>query len=878
VLPNPLRVARRLPLSRTSLALFCGCAALVAGLWIAAVERVAFEREQAIAQAIQDNDNLALAFEEHTRSTLRAADQAVSFLKYEYESEGKALLVDELIASGSIDASFLTTAFVLDEDGNVVRGARAGNLADREYFRFHRDNPLGGLRIDAPVLGRISGKVAVVLSRRINKPDGSFGGVATIGVDPGYFIRFYVSVERPDGMIQLVHREGVAIARRLGEVASQAVDMRDALLMELAGREPRGSFLTPGRFGNVQRYASYRTMPDFPLIVSVGSAVSTILAQPNERARTYYLAAAVASALLLALATGLGIALARRRQAMLAQAESQAQFRQLAEHIPQVFWIRDLSTGKVVYVSPAHSKVCGLEAASAQQAWEDFQRRVHPEDLPGVIAASTGEREFELEHRIVRPDGVVRWVLSRGFPVPDESGTPYRFVGTVEDITERRQAQERLDHQARHDLLTGLPNRVLFQERLAQAVIHAVRRSAACGMLVIGADHFKMVNDTLGHAAGDAVLVEMGRRLLGALRPDDTVARMGDDEFAIVLSDLARAQDAGIVGQKVLDAMRAPFSYGEHVFYVTASVGATVFPSDGGDVEALMKNAGAALMQAKKAGRNTLQFYTAEMNERAAEKLQLTTDLRLARERGEFLLQFQPRASLKSGEVCGFEALLRWKHPKRGLVPPAEFIPLLEESGLIVPVGDWIVHAVCSQIRAWRLAGARVLPVAVNISAAQFRSHALADTIEKALSANGIPAQMLEIELTESAVMENPEQTVEILGSLREKGVRIAIDDFGTGYSSLAQLKRLAVDYLKLDRAFVTGLPYDAEDASITRAVIALAHTLGLKVVAEAVETEAQRRFLADNGCDEMQGWLLSKALPATECMRLLAVAAAKAA
>jgi diguanylate cyclase (GGDEF)-like protein/PAS domain S-box-containing protein len=449
-----------------------------------------------------------------------------------------------------------------------------------------------------------------------------------------------------------------------------------------------------------------------------------------------------------------------------------------------------------------------------------------------------------------------------------------RAVGAqIGQFVERKRAEQRADYLAQFDPLTELPNRTLFQDRLAQALNQARRHDWNVGVLLLDIDRFKVVNDTLGHAGGDRLLQDAAKRLAGCVRGGDTVARIGADEFAVIAADMTQPQDGGHVAAKMVDALATPFTVDGHELFLGASVGIATYPLDGQDGVALMKNADAAMSRAKELGRNNYQFYAAAMNARALEKLELQNALRKALERGEFRLYFQPKASLARGHVRGFEALLRWQRPAHGLVPPAQFIPLLEESGLIVPVGDWVIRAACAQVRDWSRAGYRPLPVAVNLAAKQLAQHDIAAIVESALREHQLAAQLLEIEITESDAMQSAERALPMLRRLKEQGVGIAIDDFGTGYSSLSYLKRFPVDTLKLDRSFVKGLPDDADDASITLAVITMAHSLGLEVVAEGVETPEQRRFLVTHGCDVMQGYLLSAPVPAEQCERFLAAA-----
>jgi diguanylate cyclase (GGDEF)-like protein/PAS domain S-box-containing protein len=528
--------------------------------------------------------------------------------------------------------------------------------------------------------------------------------------------------------------------------------------------------------------------------------------------------------------------------------------------------------GRLIRVNRKYCEMLGY--SEAELAGRAVDLVTHPDDRALIAAQRTrllyaGET-LSVEKRNLRKDGSVLWVTVSTALVRDADGAPDYLVAMVQDITERKRAEAALQHQAYHDSLTALPNRALFYDRLEQAVSYARRHDSTAAALVVDLDRFKMVNDSFGHAVGDRLLQEVGQRLFTCVRSGDTVARIGGDEFGVLLAEMARAQDAAIVGEKILDALARPFELEGHEVFLTASAGIAAFPCDGSDGATLIRNADAAMSRAKEHGRDNYQFYTAEMNARAMEKLLLQNDLRHALERQEFLLHYQPKASLPSGRITGFEALLRWQHPRRGLVSPAEFVPLLEDSGLIVPVGGWVVRTACRQIVAWRDAGLEPLPVAVNLSAKQFFHGDVVAVVEAARAERGVDPRLLDLEITESDVMRNPEEAAAILRKLRSRGVRIGIDDFGTGYSSLSYLKRLPVECLKIDRSFVGGLPEDADDASIARAVITMAHSLGLRVVAEGVENEAQRRFLATHECDEMQGYLLSRPQPALEAARFL--------
>ncbi|MBD8530191.1 MULTISPECIES: bifunctional diguanylate cyclase/phosphodiesterase [unclassified Massilia] len=452
------------------------------------------------------------------------------------------------------------------------------------------------------------------------------------------------------------------------------------------------------------------------------------------------------------------------------------------------------------------------------------------------------------------------------------------FLGSLANIlasaVEREEARKRLTWLAQFDTLTGLPNRHRLGTCLEEAIAGAALSGERAGVMFIDLDRFKSVNDMLGHSAGDALLAQAGARLQACVGAVDVVARLGGDEFAVVLPQLAASGQAEAIAQSIVEALAQPFLLQGQQLFVSASVGIAAWPEDGIDAATLLKNADTAMYSAKQDGRNNYRFYRAEMNANAALRLQTESQLHLALERGEFELHYQPKVKLAGNSLSGFEALLRWHHPERGLVAPIEFISILEETGLILPVGEWIITEVCRQVQAWSALHASVPPVAINLSARQLAQAGFAGTVRGIVADAGIDPCLLEFELTESMLMADPESAVRILSSLKAQGMRLSVDDFGTGYSSLAYLKRFPLDALKIDRTFVRDLPDDADDAAITKAVISLAHSLNLKVVAEGVETIAHLDALRAYGCDEIQGYYISKPLPADKCGALLNEAA----
>ena len=458
-------------------------------------------------------------------------------------------------------------------------------------------------------------------------------------------------------------------------------------------------------------------------------------------------------------------------------------------------------------------------------------------------------------HYSVPSTGRKGWVSSVYRPYIDSNDQIVGVVALIRDITERKTAEQQIEYQAYHDALTGLANRNLFQEHLSLALALAHRRDNHVAVLFLDLDHFKDVNDSLGHSVGDALLQEVARRLRGAVRDGDTVARVGGDEFTIVLQELTRPQDAAVVAQKVLRTIAEPMDVNGHRLFVTTSIGITMFPDDGEDAETLLKNADTAMYRAKAEGRNTYQMSTRELSRSTQERMLVENGLHQALESGEFMLLYQPQIDIETMTAVGMEALLRWKHPERGIILPEEFIGVAEERGLILPIGDWVLRQACLDVRRFHDRGLTHFRVAVNLSARQFRDPALGATVASALRDSGIRPETLELEITETVAMENVQLTMSTLEDFRASGVAIAIDDFGTGHSSLSYLKRFPLDALKIDRAFVTDLPDKFEDAAIVSSVIQLANGLGLRVVAEGVETAEQLEFLKESGCREVQGF-----------------------
>jgi diguanylate cyclase (GGDEF)-like protein/PAS domain S-box-containing protein len=526
----------------------------------------------------------------------------------------------------------------------------------------------------------------------------------------------------------------------------------------------------------------------------------------------------------------------------------------------------------IEYVNPAFLRMTGYDE---KEILGKSMRLLMGTDSrqPGIAEFKSATIEQRPGHAVIRSyrkDGTMFWNDLYTSPVRDASGKVTHFVAAQYDITEMKRYEAELEKRANQDTVTGLANRNLLRDRLTQALAFAARYMHQVWVVHLDLDRFKFINDTLGLSAGDELLRQVAARLEGCTRDTDTVARLAADEFVLVLPERSNESTAIHSMQRIMEAVAKPYIIEGHEFFMTTSAGMAVYPSDGEDAETLMKHADIAMYRAKETGRNNYQFYTPAMNERTLERLRLEGDLRLALEHRQFELHYQPQVDLHTGRVHGMEALVRWQHPTYGMVAPGRFIGLAEETGLIVPLGAWVMRTACMQAKAWQDAGHGELRVAVNLSARQFGQKDLVSSIEAILGDSGLAPRCLEIELTESMIMTDVEHAIGVLRDLAKLGVQISVDDFGTGYSSLSYLKRLPIDVLKIDQSFVRDISIDPDDAAIVATIISLAHSLRLQVIAEGVETAGQLEFLRSHGCDAMQGYYFSKPVPAAQFGELL--------
>ncbi|MEC4985814.1 MAG: EAL domain-containing protein [Oscillatoria sp. PMC 1076.18] len=565
-----------------------------------------------------------------------------------------------------------------------------------------------------------------------------------------------------------------------------------------------------------------------------------------------------------------------RQQIEAALRESEARFRQMAENINEVFWMKDRDRATNLYTSPAYETIWGRSCADLYRNPSSFLDAVHPEDREQVVKALEKRfvGEYNEEYRIIKPDGSVRWIWDRAFPITNSDGEIYRIVGVAQDITDRKLAEAQLLRNAFYDPLTELPNRSLFMDRLKQAIARNKREpKRRFAVLFLDLDRFKIINDSLGHLVGDRLLIETAQRLQTCLRPGDTVARLGGDEFAILLDDVKDASKAILVCDRIQKVLQLPFFLNQYEVFTTASIGIALSNSNYHKPENLLRDADTAMYRAKAGEKGNYAIFDTAMYNQVLDLWRIETDLRKAIERQELHLYYQPIICLKTGKIIGFEALVRWQHSEQGLISPVAFIPVAEETGLIVSIGEWVLTEACRQLLEWqeKFSFSRDLTMSVNLSPKQFSQKNLVEEIAKTLQKTQINPSSLKIEITESGIIENADSAVEILTRLKSLGVQLCIDDFGTGYSSLSRLHQFPINTLKIDRSFVNRIGEAGEGLKIAQAIVTLAHNLGMDAIAEGIETQEQLEQLKTLQCEQGQGYFFAKPLDSKTAESLLA-------
>lgn len=834
-----------------------------------------------LKEAVQENEALSLMFAENVVRTLGEIDKVLLYLRHSIETRDESIPFQAIVDTSDFKSDIIVQVAIIDAKG-IMRASNAGpraapglDLSDREHFRVHLNSQEDRLFISKPLIGRASRQWSVQLTRRFLNRDGSFGGVIVVSMNPAHLAKFYNEISLSNTAIALVGDDGIVRASggsladfRLGD------DLSGQGMLEHVRDEHAATFEVRAAASAEPRLMTYRRISGKPLWVAVSKNLHDVYS-----ASLYDLEVHCAAGLLITVLVLLAMA-----RIFLSEVEAQRKAAQLHLALKRVNQgnrrldaaIENMSQGLAMFDSERKLIVCNKRYAEVYGLGEELIRpgttqRQILEHRIGVGAYNGPEAEQYIKDRIGivtegKPtESLLQLGNGRVIAVNHQPMTDGGWVSTHEDVTERRRAEERIAYLAKHDALTGLSNRALFREQIEAALKRAMR-GENIALLCLDLDHFKATNDTLGHHVGDLLLKAVSERLRACIREIDAVARLGGDEFAIAQVGLQRPEEAEALAKRLVEALGEPFDLDGHQVVVGTSVGIAIAPSDGTDAERLLRNADMALYSAKSDGRNTYRFFEPEMDARLQERRTLELELRKAITNGEFELHYQPLVNIEAERVVGFEALIRWNHPKGEMVPPAAFIPLAEETGLIVPLGEWVMRQACSDAALWD----DHLHIAINVSAAQFKSRNLVPAVVNALASTGLSPDRLEIEITESVLLQDTESNLAILHQLKALGVKISMDDFGTGYSSLGYLRSFPFDKIKIDRSFIKDLSDRAESVAVIRAVSTLGINLGIATTAEGVETMEQLERLKAEGCREMQGYLFSRPRPVSEILKLL--------
>ena len=850
--------------------------ALLGAMWFGTLHVIESERRAAIAATREATQELLDTYEAQLARSLSAIDQTLRVLKYAVEQNGPTGALPALEAKGLLPPGLVFQVEISDASGHIVASNPASkrhDLARTAWFEFHRQTSDDVPFVSLTSLSEYSREPTVHFSRRINDAAGRFSGVAVVALDPAYFTSGYERSRQGDrGLLGMAGTDGMLRALRVGETVSWGQRFVPGVNGGVAaGTTARGAPLLESE----ARTVASRSMNSFPLVALAGLSEAEQMADFYQGRRAWLLGAGAASALLIAVvilvsAWSWQLAKARRRERL-----AQETYAAASEASPDAFFVLRTVFGP-------RGEVRDFVVATTNSRAERFtsltKQQMAAKPISGLLPPSISQSVFDDLSAVAR-DGIARETEWQAQTLPQPGVWLHRQAVAVEDgvvvivrdITERKMGEQRIRHLAHHDDLTGLPNRSLLRERLGQAIVTAAEAGRAVGLAFIDLDGFKLVNDTLGHNAGDELLKVVGARMHRCLRSDDTLARFGGDEFVILLPDLEGDPMAiAPLLERVREAVTEPVLVEGQEVQVSCSVGVTFYPRDGASANALMMHADVAMYRAKELGSNNVQYYVSEMNESVDEKLVLLEGLRAAIDTCaedypgpcQFQLLYQPKVDLRTNCLFGVEALIRWHHPEQGLVSPLRFIGLAEESGLIVPISEWMIDTLCRDMAQWGTDGADQLTLSLNLSPHYLDHSKFFETMRNALERYDIGLGRIAVEITENICIRNPQYAIEQLKKLGQLGVSVAIDDFGTGYSSLAYLHRFPIHTIKIDQSFVQQISDEDGHYPVVLAIISISRGLNLDLVAEGVETEVQARYLRAHGCSTMQGFLFHRPMP----------------
>jgi diguanylate cyclase (GGDEF)-like protein len=863
---------------------------MIGVIWSGAFYLVNEKHEHALESAQRQGANIARVFAEYISRVINGTDGQLIVLRELYQNNPEIGEFAYWVGNAKFKNDLAAQFALADARGHILFSsvgpiASTLDISDRAYFRVHQESTTDDLHISVPVIGRVSGKPAINLTRRIAAPDGSFGGIIIASLDIAKLQRFSSSIDiGPKGAISLIGVDRIIRIRSAHDAAAGHFVGRTLESPELFKhyeKAPAGEYWNSmPQFGSIRRLISYRALDGLPLIAVVAQGESDILQKATAETRQYYRITFILTAFVL-----LVMAFGAVRQLQLLSAtqeierakESLERTNRSLEQTNRRFdaALENITHGICMFDGDKRLVVCNRHYANLYRLPPELQKVGTPHEaiiahriLNGQLAGGAGIgaedklralTDLPEDQPSVRVDELADGRLIRVIRQPMEGGG---WVATHEDITSQKRTEMQIIHMARHDSLTGLANRAVLLEKINDALMRQRRSGEVFTVLMLDLDRFKSVNDTLGHHVGDELLKEATRRLRSSLRETDTLARLGGDEFAIVQSgDVNQREAAVALAVRVIDNMNEQFEIEGHKLSIGASIGIALAPEDGTDCDELMKKADMALYRAKADGRNGYAFFDPAMTAEVDARHTMENDLRRAIVKGEFELQYQPVIDVMTRRICGAEALLRWRHPTRGLINPVEFIPVAEETGLIVPIGEWVLQRACADAVEWP----PHVKVAVNLSSVQFKRGNLLDVILCLLVDTGLSPQRLELEITESALFENEGSNVTMMHQLKNLGISIALDDFGTGYSSLSYLTMFPFDKIKIDKSFTLNMTRNPTSAAIIAAVLSLGRSLGIATTAEGVETQQEMRSLCASGVNFVQGYLFGRPCRADE-------------